>query len=66
MDSSGPLTQNLKNYEKDLIEAALAESKGKVAGPNGAAAKLGIPRSTLDLKIKQLNIRKHTIGKSPR
>ncbi len=66
MDSSGPLTQNLKNYEKDLIEAALAESKGKVAGPNGAGAKLGIPRSTLDLKIKQLNIRKHTIGKSPR
>jgi formate hydrogenlyase transcriptional activator len=59
--SSGPLTRNLQNYEKELIEAALAESKGKVAGPNGAAAKLGIPRSTLDLKIKQLNIKKHTI-----
>ena len=59
--SSGPLTQTLQNYEKQLIEAALAESKGKVAGPNGAAAKLGIPRSTLDLKIKQLNIKKHTI-----
>ncbi len=61
LESSGPLTQNLQNYEKELIEAALAESKGKVAGPNGAAAKLGIPRSTLDLKIKQLNIKKHTI-----
>ncbi len=59
--SSGPLTENLHNYEKELIEAALAESKGKVAGPNGAAAKLGIPRSTLDLKIKQLNIKKNTI-----
>jgi len=59
--SSGPLTENLHNYEKELIEAALAESKGKVAGPNGAAAKLGIPRSTLDLKIKQLNIKKSTI-----
>ncbi len=59
--SSGPLTQNLQNYEKELIEAALAESNGKVAGPNGAAAKLGIPRSTLDLKIKQLNIKKHAI-----
>jgi len=56
--SSGPLTDSLHSYEKELIEAALAESNGKVAGPNGAAAKLGIPRSTLDLKIKQLNIRK--------
>jgi formate hydrogenlyase transcriptional activator len=60
-ESSGPLTQNVQNYEKELIEAALAESNGKVAGPNGAAAKLGIPRSTLDLKIKQLNIKKHTL-----
>jgi formate hydrogenlyase transcriptional activator len=54
--SSAPLSQALHNYEKDLIEVALAESNGKVAGPNGAAAKLGIPRSTLDLKIKPLNI----------
>src|SRR5258705_9185587 len=44
LELSGPLTQNLRNYEKELIEAALAESKGKVPGPNGAAAKLGIPR----------------------
>jgi formate hydrogenlyase transcriptional activator len=59
--SSGPLTQSLKSYEKELIEAALVESKGKVAGPSGAAAKLGIPRSTLDLKIKQLNIKKNAV-----
>ncbi len=59
-DSSAPLKQNLQNYEKELIEAALAESSGKVAGPTGAAAKLGIPRSTLDLKIKHLNIKKPT------
>jgi transcriptional regulator with GAF, ATPase, and Fis domain len=59
--SSGLLTENLQSYEKELIEAALVESNGKVAGPNGAAEKLGIPRSTLDLKIKQLNIKKHTI-----
>jgi PAS domain S-box-containing protein len=60
-ESSGRrLTQNLHNYEKGLIEAALAESKGKVAGPNGAAAKLGIPPSTLHLKIKQLTITKNT------
>ena len=63
--SSGPLTETLQSYEKELIEAALAESNGKVAGPNGAAAKLGIPRSTLDLKIKQLNIKKHTVPVSP-
>jgi len=60
-ESSGPLTKTVQNYEKELIEAALAESNGIVAGPNGAAVKLGIPRSTLDLKIKQLNIKKNTI-----
>jgi len=59
--SSGALTQTLQNYEKELIETALAESKGKVAGPNGAAVKLGIPRSTLDLKIKQLKIKKNGV-----
>ena len=56
---AGPLPDTLQNQEKEIIEAALAESKGKVAGPEGAAAKLGIPRSTLDSKIKQLNIKKH-------
>jgi len=61
LESSGLLTQNLHNYEKGLIEAALAESRGRVAGPNGAAAKLGIPRSTLDLKIKHLKIKKHAV-----
>jgi formate hydrogenlyase transcriptional activator len=60
--SSGSLTKSIESYEKQLIEAALVESKGKVSGPNGAAAKLGIPRSTLDLKIRQLNIRKHAIS----
>jgi PAS domain S-box-containing protein len=61
MDSAGPLTENLRSYEKELIEAALAESKGKVAGPNGAAAKLGVPPSTLHLKIKQRNIKRNTV-----
>jgi formate hydrogenlyase transcriptional activator len=44
-----------------MIERALAESKGKGAGPGGAAAKLGIARSTLDWKIKQLRIKKHRV-----
>ena len=56
---AGPLPDTLQNQERKIIEMALAESKGKVAGPGGAAAKLGIPRSTLDSKIKQLNIKKH-------
>ena len=56
---AGPLPDTLQNQEKEMIEAALAESKGKVAGPEGAAARLGIPRSTLDSKIKQLGIKKH-------
>jgi PAS domain S-box-containing protein len=55
------LTDALQTYEKRLIEAALAESNGKVAGRRGAAAKLGIPRSTLDARIKQLDIRRHTV-----
>jgi PAS domain S-box-containing protein len=55
---AGPLPDTLQNQEREIIEAALAESKGKVAGPEGAAAKLGIPRSTLDSKIKLLNIKK--------
>jgi formate hydrogenlyase transcriptional activator len=59
--ASGPLTENLQNYEKELIEAALAESNGKVAGSDGAAAKLGIPRSTLDARIKQLKIKKYSV-----
>jgi transcriptional regulator with GAF, ATPase, and Fis domain len=57
--SSGPLTETIQNQEKEIIEAALAQSKGKVAGPNGAAVRLGIPRSTLDWKIKQLKIKKY-------
>src|SRR5882672_10632626 len=56
---AGPLPDTLQNQERKIIETALAESKGKVAGPEGAAAKLGIPRSTLDTKIKQLGIEKH-------
>jgi formate hydrogenlyase transcriptional activator len=45
--------------EKELIETALAECKGRIAGPGGAAEKLGIPRSTLESKIRTLRINKH-------
>jgi len=52
------MTCILQDQEKEIIESALAESRGKVAGAGGAAAKLGIPPSTLDSKIKQLRIKK--------
>ena len=45
--------------EKEMIEAALAESGGRVSGPGGAAAKLGLPARTLDSKIKRLRINKY-------
>ena len=45
--------------EKAMIEAALRESGGRVYGPSGAAARLGIARSTLESKIKLLKINKN-------
>lgn len=54
-----PFSDKLAAQEKEIIEAALAASKGRVSGPSGAAAKLGIPQSTLDSKIKSLKINKH-------
>ena len=46
----------LAEGEKELIEAALAASRGRISGPLGAAATLGIPRQTLESKIKALHI----------
>jgi len=53
------LSEELVTREKERIEAALAETRGRVSGPSGAAAKLGIPRSTLDSKIRSLKINTH-------
>ena len=53
------LHQRLQAQEKDMIEAALRESRCKVFGPTGAAAKLGIARSTLESKIRSLKINKN-------
>jgi formate hydrogenlyase transcriptional activator len=49
----------LADREVEMIEAALAESHGRIAGSSGAAAKLGIPRQTLESKIKRLGIDKY-------
>jgi formate hydrogenlyase transcriptional activator len=66
--SRQPLASEPKTYlelarkpaakEKEIIEAALRESGGRVYGPSGAASKLGIPRSTLESKIRLLKISK--------
>jgi transcriptional regulator with GAF, ATPase, and Fis domain len=53
------LPQALAAQEKKMIEAALRESGGRVSGPSGAAAKLGIHRSTLESKIISFKINKY-------
>jgi transcriptional regulator with GAF, ATPase, and Fis domain len=51
--------RKLPSQEKAIIEAALRESGGQVYGPGGAASKLGMPRSTLESKIRSLKINKN-------
>jgi PAS domain S-box-containing protein len=53
------LSAKVAAQEKEIIEAALRESQGRVFGPSGAAAKLGIARSTLESKIRSLKINKN-------
>ena len=57
--SKQPLGDALGERERAMIEAALAETKGRVSGPSGAAAKLGLPRSTLESKIRSLGLNKN-------
>jgi len=57
--SSVPLVANLIDHEKEMIETALWEAEGLVSGPTGAATKLGIPRQTLESKIRKLGINRH-------
>jgi transcriptional regulator with PAS, ATPase and Fis domain len=59
------LLQRLEEQEKNMIEEALKASRGRVFGPTGAAAKLGIPRSRLESKIKSLKIVKNRFRTSP-
>jgi PAS domain S-box-containing protein len=60
-----PLEDDLLAHEKARVEAALAESKGRVSGPSGAAARLGVPRSTLESRIRSLKINKHRFKAEP-
>jgi formate hydrogenlyase transcriptional activator len=53
------LQPSLINQERELIEAALTETGGRISGPDGAARRLGVPRTTLEYKIKSLRIDKY-------
>jgi DNA-binding NtrC family response regulator len=57
--SGSTLRTNLATHEREVIEAALRHSRGRISGPSGAAVKLGLPRSTLESKIESLGIDKH-------
>jgi formate hydrogenlyase transcriptional activator len=54
-----PASGNSREQQKTQIEAILKETRGRIAGPDGAAARLGIPASTLESRIKTLKINKH-------
>jgi len=53
------LTMDLADREKAMIENALREAEGLVSGPVGAAAKLGVPRQTLESKDPKTRINRH-------
>jgi transcriptional regulator with GAF, ATPase, and Fis domain len=59
------LPRRLEAQEKNLIEEALKASRGRVFGPTGAAAMLGVPRSTLESKIKALKIDRNRFKPDP-
>jgi transcriptional regulator with GAF, ATPase, and Fis domain len=59
------LSEKVAATEREVIEEALRESQGRIFGPFGAAARLGIARSTLESKIRSLNIDKNRF-KPPR
>jgi formate hydrogenlyase transcriptional activator len=54
-----PLDVDLIAHERARVEAALTASRGRVSGPTGAAARLGVPRSTLESRIRSLRVDKH-------
>jgi formate hydrogenlyase transcriptional activator len=55
-----PLLRRSAAEDREMIRAALAEAKGRVSGPSGAAVRLGVPPSTLESKIRSMNINKYS------
>jgi formate hydrogenlyase transcriptional activator len=64
-ERTGTLNGALIKQEKEMIEAALAASQGRISGPSGAAVKLGLPSRTLDSKMRRLKINVYRF-KTPR
>jgi formate hydrogenlyase transcriptional activator len=58
-ESSREFSRPLALQGKNMIERALRESRGQVYGPSGAAARLGMPRSTLESRIRSFKIDKY-------
>jgi formate hydrogenlyase transcriptional activator len=56
---AGDIDRRLQKDERHAIEAALRASRGRVAGPEGAARRLGLPASTLESRIQRLGVDKH-------
>jgi formate hydrogenlyase transcriptional activator len=56
---TAPESQPARDDDKARIENVLRETRGRIAGPDGAAARLGVPASTLESRIKALKINKH-------
>jgi formate hydrogenlyase transcriptional activator len=56
---SVPLVADLVEREKEIIESALRQAEGVIGGPSGAAVKLGLPRQTLESKIRKLGINRY-------
>jgi transcriptional regulator with GAF, ATPase, and Fis domain len=56
---TAPLVSDLAERERAMIENALREADGQISGPTGAAARLGVPRQTLESKIRKLGIIRH-------
>ena len=57
--TTAPLVADLVEHEREILEAALRQSEGVVGGPTGAAVKLGIPRQTLESKMRKLGINRY-------
>jgi formate hydrogenlyase transcriptional activator len=56
---TGRLSKMTPEQEKKIIEGVLAETRGRISGPSGAATKLGLPSTTLESRIRSLKINKH-------
>ena len=65
IDSRLKLSSSVATHEKAIVEDALRATGGRVFGPSGAAARLGVPRSTLESKIRALKINKSRFRARP-